>query len=94
MQNGLYGNNPEIDFEVDSACDGYQGWRNHWAKTVNEAPDSENVKTYLETQRERCHKAMEATYQGRTAKASPYMCEGAHLRPLRLVFLIWCSKFA
>jgi hypothetical protein len=99
VQNGLYGTDPEVDYEVDAACDAYQEWRNAWADQIGKGPsgyeirkDGAEVEAYLK-KRESFLGVMECHYRQRTSKASVYLCHGvlqatgmAHGLPSALAF--------
>ena len=76
MQNGQYGNDPEMDFVADAAADAYQEWRNAWAVTVGEPETSEKVKAYRDT-RDKYYPIMEWHYSKKASPSSPYLTGGA-----------------
>lgn len=78
MQEDLYGKDAQLDYEMDSVGDAQDEWRCEWALALNEAEDSEKMKTYR-GKREGLYEMMEGYYKQRTAKDGPYVVPGAAL---------------
>ena len=73
MQCGLYGQDPEVDYESDAACDAYIEWRDAWAGALG---NEEKMKEY-KGKRDLWMGAMEHYYKTRTATDTPYLVKGA-----------------